>query len=68
MRWAYSRNLHLPETVERLAKHLLSSIRDLIYLDESPLAVGLNTNDLLSGELTPEELDSILEEVKLEGA
>ncbi|MGA9768119.1 MAG: amino acid adenylation domain-containing protein [Blastocatellia bacterium] len=68
VRWSYSRNLHLPETVERLAKHLLSSIRDLIYLDESPLAVSLHTNDLLNGELTPEELNSILEEVNVEGA
>lgn len=68
VKWSYSRNLHLPETVERLAKHLLSSIRHFIYLDESPLAVSLNTNDLLKGELTPEELDSILEEVNVEGA
>lgn len=68
VRWSYSRNLHSPETVERLAKHLLSSVRELMDLDESPLAVSLNTNGLLDGELGPEELDSILEEVDVEGA
>ncbi len=68
VRWSYSRNIHLPETVERLTKHLLSSIRDLIDLDESPLAVSLNANELLNEELTPEELNSILEEVNVEGA
>jgi fengycin family lipopeptide synthetase B len=68
VRWSYSRNLHLPQTVERLVAHLLSSIRELINLNESPLAVSLDTNGLLNGELAPEELDSILEEVNVEGA
>ncbi len=66
VRWSYSHNLHSQETIERLAKSLLSTIQELIACSESSLNHSLPLNELLQGGLTQEELDGILNEVNVE--
>jgi amino acid adenylation domain-containing protein/non-ribosomal peptide synthase protein (TIGR01720 family) len=67
VRWSYSRNLHMRETIERLAKSLLSAIQELIARSEASFNHPLPLDELLQEGLTQEELDVILNEVNVEG-
>jgi amino acid adenylation domain-containing protein/non-ribosomal peptide synthase protein (TIGR01720 family) len=63
---SYSRELHHPETIERLAQGYVAALRRLIAHCQSPTAGGVTEADFPLSHLAADELESALLEVDFE--
>jgi non-ribosomal peptide synthase protein (TIGR01720 family) len=60
LQWVYSRNLHHPLTVERLAGWYGEALRALIAHCQSPAAGGYTPSDFPLARLDWQELDELV--------
>jgi non-ribosomal peptide synthase protein (TIGR01720 family) len=60
LQWVYSRNLHHPLTVERLAGWYGEALRALIAHCQSPAAGGYTPSDFPLARLDRQELDELV--------
>jgi len=61
--WRYSRNLHRPATVQRLADDFLQLLRQLIVRCRQDAAQGKTAVDLSQADLSEQDLDALLDEL-----
>jgi non-ribosomal peptide synthase protein (TIGR01720 family) len=60
MNWSYSWNLHLEQTIVRLAECFRAKLQELIAHCQSPQAGGLSPSDFPEAKLTQAELEDLL--------
>lgn len=65
MTWAYSAAIHHPDTIERLAQDFLAALRSLIAHCQSSQPSAYLPSDFPDVQLSQEQLDSVLAEIKL---
>jgi amino acid adenylation domain-containing protein/non-ribosomal peptide synthase protein (TIGR01720 family) len=65
MTWAYSAAIHRQDTIERLAQDFLAALRSLIAHCQSSQARAYIPSDFPDVQLSQEQLDSVLAEIKL---
>lgn len=63
MTWNYSENIHLRSTVENLAQHFMTALRELISHCLSPEAGGYTPSDFPEAELDQSDLDALMREL-----
>lgn len=61
--WTYSRNIHHPTTIERLAESFIEALRRLIAHCQSKEAGGYTPSDFPEAELSQTELDKLLAKI-----
>jgi amino acid adenylation domain-containing protein/non-ribosomal peptide synthase protein (TIGR01720 family) len=67
MNWTYSRNLHQPDRIERLAQDFMQALRSLIQHCQSTQAGGFTPSDFPLAQLDPDQLSAALGMVTFEG-
>ena len=64
--WRYSRNLHRPQTIQRLADDFLDALHQLVEQCRKDAASGRVLVDVAQVDLSDDELDALLEEIDLD--
>ncbi|BAY23348.1 amino acid adenylation domain protein [Calothrix sp. NIES-2100] len=61
--WTYSKALHQPATVEKLAQGFIEALRSLIVHCQSPHAGGFTPSDFPQMQFSQQELDELMAEI-----
>ena len=65
IRWGYNRQLHLPDTINRLVKAFEKTLLDFIEHCSTPDAGGFTPSDFPEAGLNQDDLDNLLGEIDL---
>ena len=64
IRWEYSKNLHRPDTIEKLAQDYLQALRKLILHCQSPGSGSYTPSDFSARSLSQNKLDKLVSKLK----
>jgi non-ribosomal peptide synthase protein (TIGR01720 family) len=62
--WTYSRNIHLRETIEKLAARYLETLRTMIVKARSADTSTFSPSDFSSAKLSREDLNKVLAKLR----